>query len=262
MYASKDTQKENINNVVSDQNKVNSIQINNFFDNRPEAIAQRKLVDLINNNRNHNKITAFSNNDRPLTQGSPPIQLEASLEEVKNIGEQILGHSVNELDDTDENNQPPTQNKVIQRLVNPAISLGNPYTFQVEPADIGTGTATTLGTRNYVNGGGAPLFPTASFAYGFFPGGGGWAPGAAPGPLQVAPNPPAPPGVAYDVGHALGRQNGGLGHVNNWVFPQDRNVNRGWAGTFPLWRAHENAFRNGVQALPPGGFGIWHVSLP
>lgn len=193
--------------------------------------------------------------------GNLSIQLYATLDDVKKTGEKILGHKVELLDEEAEQNQAPTQKMVAQRLINAPVSLNNPYTFQVEPGDIGTGTATTPATRAFVNGPGAPLAPTATFSYGFFPGGGAWIAGAAPGPLNIAPNPP-PLGGNYDAGHALGRQNGGLGHVNAWVFPQDRNVNRGWAGTFPLWRAHENAFRAGVAALPPGGFGIWHVTLP
>lgn len=239
------------------QKKTNLKQDFVFWDNRPKTIVQRKSVDMLNNAQKPlitttEKINiSFPNN--------LPLQYYATLDDVKKMGEKILGHKVKMEDESLEENKVPVQKKVIQRVV--AHNLGNPYTFQVVPADLGRGTATTPMTRAFVNGPAAPHAPTATFSYGYFPGGGGWMPGAAPGPLLIAPNPP-PVWGNYDAGHALGRQNGGLGHVNNWVFPQDRNVNRGWAGTFPLWRAHENAFNAGVAALPPGGFGIWHVTLP
>ncbi len=190
---------------------------------------------------------------------APPVQRAASMSDVKSAGAKVLKER--------KEKGPAAQRKisgntaVVQRLVNPPIALGNPYTFQVVPADLGTGTATTPGTRAYVNGA-APLFPTVSFAYAFYPPGApGPVGGAAPGALTVVPNPP-PAFGNYDAGHALGRQNGGLGHVNTWVFPQDANINRGWGGTFGLWRAHENAFNAGVAGLAPGGFGIWHVQQP
>jgi len=248
MYAQVDKQKDNKSRGVANsvtQKKSNVKQGFGFVDNRTQPLSTTIL-------KKYNVVQS---------KGTLPIQLYATFDDVKKEGEKILKSNPELIDEETAQQKAPIQNKVVQRLINAPISLGNPYTFQVVPADIGTGTATTPGTRAFVNGGGAPLAPTATFAYGFFPPGAAFVPGAAPGPLNVAPNPP-PIAGNYDAGHALGRQSGGLGHVNNWVFPQDRNVNRGWAGNFPLWRAHENNFRNGVAVLAPGGFGIWHVTLP
>ncbi|WP_233079895.1 eCIS core domain-containing protein [Rheinheimera soli] len=199
-----------------------------------------------------------------------PLQRAATVSDAMKIAEKIKkGKEKNSEGPTTHTAQKkknprtnPDTGEVVQRLVNAPISLNNPYTFMVVPADLGTGTVTTPGTRTYVNNPATPKFPTVSFSYAFYPPGAA-APvaGAAPGPLANIPNPP--PGAGnYDAGHSLGRQNGGRGDLNNWVFPQDAIVNRGWGGTFGIWRAHENAFNAGVAALGPGGFGVWHVQLP
>jgi hypothetical protein len=138
---------------------------------------------------------------------------------------------------------------VAQRAVN-AISLGNPYTFTITKADLGTGTKTSAGTRNYVNNVGtakpanvdwAAITWNAMFVQ--------------QTNNQGTVNNPVPAGN-YDAGHALARQNGGLGNNNAWVFPQNPDVNQGHAGRHADWRAHEQQFHNDVNTH---GAGVWAV---
>jgi Domain of unknown function (DUF4157) len=72
-------------------------------------------------------------------------------------------------------------------------------------------------------------------------------------------------GSYWDAGHKLGRQNGGYGDVNSWVFPQNPAFNQGNSRnmddveeTYPLWREFENEFHEGVKS---DGGGVWWIKL-
>jgi RHS repeat-associated protein len=50
-----------------------------------------------------------------------------------------------------------------------------------------------------------------------------------------------------DAGHIIGRQLGGSGMTQNNLFAQEKSHNRGWAGTYQLWRAYENTIEKAVN---------------
>jgi RHS repeat-associated protein len=57
-----------------------------------------------------------------------------------------------------------------------------------------------------------------------------------------------------DAGHIIGRQLGGSGKNHNNLFSQERNHNRGWAGTYQKWREYENKIA-GITSTPVGRRG-------
>lgn len=142
--------------------------------------------------------------------------------------------------------------------------------FTVLKSDLGTGTVTSKGTREYVNAltTGKPdsiLFDYATEK------------NTAKASQEVkgnknayeVENPEADrsykSGSLWDAGHKLGRQNGGLGDNNDWVFPQNPAFNQGNSRnmndveeTNPLWRKHEDAFNEGVAN---DGGGVWWIKL-
>lgn len=151
----------------------------------------------------------------------------------------------------------PTQLKVIQ-LVS-AVKLGNPYEFDVEKSDLGTGTATSQATRDSVNS--WVNVPTKiDWEYEIY--------NIANGNKLVlddkgtTDNPaPQKTGQRYDAGHSLGRQNGGLGDDEKWVFPQNPQINRGnmfnGTKTYKDWREPENIFHKAVEDY---GKGKWKIT--
>ncbi|MDR0802980.1 hypothetical protein [Fluviicola sp.] len=149
-----------------------------------------------------------------------------------------------------------TNNQVAQLRID--LQTGYPFEYIINQNDLNNGTGTTPAVRNFVNAGG-PVPNPVNFAYAtyrtLFDAQNGLNAVMASGP-QVAPNPQIP-GVNWDAGHALARQNGGLGYLNQHVFPQNREVNRGWNGTFGLWRAHEVNFHNAVGNN--NHYGRWRV---
>lgn len=136
------------------------------------------------------------------------------------------------------------------------IQLGNPFEYIIDRAELWNGTKTTQNTRNFVNNQAiVPNNITLDYAiYNTFN-------DALFGINHIfatnnnVPNPQLP-GVRWDAGHALARENGGLGNNVNHVFPQNRIINRGWGGTYHLWRAHEDNFN---QQVAQHGYGRWRV---
>lgn len=148
---------------------------------------------------------------------------------------------------------PPQQTAQLTRI---DIATGGPYEYAIDWLALGSGTGTTPFTRAAVNAQGNPpnsfhfLYAIYNTAADTMADANRQAWGTA-----IVPNPPIP-GTPWDAGHALARQNGGWGHTPAHVFPQNRNVNRGWNGTFGLWRQHEVNFNAGVAAH---GFGRWRI---
>lgn len=138
------------------------------------------------------------------------------------------------------------------------IQIGDPFDYIIDAAELWNGTRTNQNTRNHVNNGVVPPPNNITLDYAIY------------NTLNDAmfgintifatnsnvPNPQLP-GVRWDAGHALARENGGLGHNINHVFPQNRIINRGWGGTYHLWRAHEDNFN---QKVARHGYGRWRVS--
>ncbi len=158
---------------------------------------------------------------------------------------------------------------LIQRAVTRSTHEGGEL-FSITKSDLGTGTATTQGTRDYVNDAKTYKPDTVLFDY-------------ATGANKVAGkntvtardeahkmgNPEADrsykSGKIWDAGHKLGRQNGGKGDENDWVFPQNPALNQGnrrnmdgIEETHTKWRAHEDEFRKGVDK---DGAGAWWIKL-
>ncbi len=138
---------------------------------------------------------------------------------------------------------------VAQLFVNPDPAIGSARSFRVYAADLGTGTNTTPAVRAWVQGRPTQFRYTNCIAGVPQPWVQGW---------TAAPNPP-PVGAPWDAGHVLARQNGGPGNLanDNYIMPQNPQVNRGNAGTYASWRAHEVAFHTLVAA---SGEGIWEVN--
>jgi hypothetical protein len=142
--------------------------------------------------------------------------------------------------------------------------------FTVLRSDLGTGTGTSSGTREYVNASSTTKPDSILFDY-------ATSKNTAKASHEVkgnvnayeVENPEADrsyrSGRMWDAGHKLGRQNGGLGNENDWVFPQNPAFNQGNSRnmddveeTRPYWREHEDAFNAGVAS---DGGGAWWIKL-
>ncbi|MDO1529057.1 DUF4157 domain-containing protein [Fulvimonas sp. R45] len=149
-------------------------------------------------------------------------------------------------------------------------SWGGGDLFTVLKSDLNTGTGTSKGTREYVNSPGTYKPSSVLFDYGADK-------SAIKAKYKVTINKNAyevdnseadysyKSGSLWDAGHKLGRQNGGLGDDNDWVFPQNPAFNQGNSRnmddveeTYPLWREHENTFHQGVK---DHGSGVWWIKL-
>jgi hypothetical protein len=126
----------------------------------------------------------------------------------------------------------------------------------VGPGDVGGGTGTNPGVRQYVNSP-AAQFPQEiriSFAAGGVDGNSSF------------PNYPLAPGQRADAGHIFGRQYGGIGNQNAAVFPQHPQTNRGnsYQGepTRELWRGPEDAVRGQAQAGNPVDVSVALYNVP
>jgi hypothetical protein len=101
------------------------------------------------------------------------------------------------------------------------------------------GTATSQGTRDYVNNPSTPVPQEVRMS---------WHSGQQSGATEFA-NPPSHSG-RWDAGHMVARQNGGPGNVNEGVFPQNAQINRGnslhGTPTFDTWRGHEQAMNQSL----------------
>jgi hypothetical protein len=149
--------------------------------------------------------------------------------------------------------QPSTTLSIIQRL---KAQLGNPAIFEVDKNDMSGGTPTSIETREYVNEPKTPKHGTINWSYSI-PGTKIKDSGTASNPSSIKSN------GRWDAGHLLGRQNGGKGDINSWVFPQNPQINRGNYDdadnpTYVDWRGVENTFHDNVNTY---GKGIWQVSL-
>lgn len=142
--------------------------------------------------------------------------------------------------------------------------------FTVLDSDLGTGTGTSEGTRNYVNDPGTDKPDSILFDYATNKNT-AKASQAVKGNKYAyeTENPEADrsykSGRHWDAGHKLGRQNGGLGDQDDWVFPQNPAFNQGNSRnmddveeTYPLWRGYENDFHDGVAS---DGGGVWWIKL-
>ncbi|MGV3609585.1 MAG: DUF4157 domain-containing protein, partial [Fluviicola sp.] len=161
--------------------------------------------------------------------------------------------------------------KVVQRVPTQE-SWGGGTLFTVLKKDLGKGTVTSKGTREYVNDPSTYKPKKIKFDY------------ATSGSTKVAEtavitnpdawvakNPKAArsykSGSYWDAGHKLGKQNGGLGDDNDWVFPQNPSLNQGNSRneddvpeeTHPIWRSHEDHFHDDVESK---GGGVWWIQLP
>lgn len=148
------------------------------------------------------------------------------------------------------------QQQVIQRVS--AVSVDDPYEFEVTRGDLGNGTDTTQHTRDSVNS--WKKFPTGiNWSYSIYDVGDNYIDGDKG---YTSNPPPQKVGQRYDAGHSLGRQNGGLGDDSQWVFPQNPQINRGnrFNGnkTYKQWREPENVFHNAVNDY---GKGTWKIKL-
>ncbi|MDQ1559872.1 MAG: hypothetical protein QOD32_2932 [Pyrinomonadaceae bacterium] len=130
------------------------------------------------------------------------------------------------------------------------------YAGNVTAADIGTGTGTNQGTRNYVNSATTPYPQEIRIEYN----------SGVTGNFSSFPNQPLAPGQRADAGHIFGRQFGGYGNQNASVFPQHPQTNRGnsYQGqpTRDLWRAHEDAIRAQAQSGNPTDVSVALYSTP
>ncbi|BAZ50299.1 hypothetical protein NIES4103_29150 [Nostoc sp. NIES-4103] len=117
------------------------------------------------------------------------------------------------------------------------------YSSTVNPTDLGQGTGTTQGTRNYVNSISYPQQVSMSYSNG------------SQGGHTEFENAPLRSGQRADAGHIRGQQNGGYGNQNAAVFPQNPQQNRGnhlnGQPTRAIWREHEDNIRNLTQGGQP-----------
>ena len=125
------------------------------------------------------------------------------------------------------------------------LRSGDIYHGRVDQGDIGTGSGTSKGTRQYVNDPGTPYPKQVSIEYAGVkkPGRGG---------RSEFRNKPLAKGQKADAGHIFGRQFGGIGNQNASVFPQHPQTNRGnkhkGKATRHKWRAHEDQVRRMAQS--------------
>lgn len=142
-------------------------------------------------------------------------------------------------------------------------SLGdekNPvYDFTVDKADMKNGSGTSTGTRDYVNS--WKVVPgTVNYSYKIYDVSNG--DNLVDQDAGTTDNPdPMKANQRWDAGHSLGRQNGGLGDVDGWVFPQNPQFNRGnsYNGqkTYQDWRYCENVFHDSVNQYGKGRWTVW-----
>lgn len=129
------------------------------------------------------------------------------------------------------------------------------YHGNIGPADIGTGTGTSQGTRTYVNS--IPYPQEVRIEYSSGGGVGGY---------SSFPNQPLAPGQRADAGHIFGAQYGGFGNQNASVFPQHPQTNRGNSyqgqSTSHLWRGHEDTVRREAQGGNQVGVSVAVHSAP
>lgn len=145
----------------------------------------------------------------------------------------------------------------IQRL-RQDLQTGFPYEYIVDKNALGTGSGTTPAIRNAVNAPNINPPQNLKLQYAIYNSLNA-AQNGVPHVYQTivnVPNPPLPK-TNWDAGHALAKQNGGSGDNINHVFPQNRIINRGWAGTFGQWRGHEQTFHDDVQIH---GYGRWKLT--
>lgn len=162
-----------------------------------------------------------------------------------------------------------TKNKIIQRVTKSSWNGGDLFT--VEHSDLNCGTSTTDDTRTYVNT--LNCIPTkVHFDYAVS----NVSTNDAVVAVKSAPNVyvadnikadnPYKSGRYWDAGHKLARQNGGYGHLNDWVFPQTPSMNQGNSRlmntqqySFPFWREHENNFNKLMSDSK--AHGCWWLQL-
>ena len=143
--------------------------------------------------------------------------------------------------------------------------------FTVLKSDLNKGTATSQGTRDYVNDPSTYKPKSILFDYST----------AKTKKIATsivlanrvalaADNPKAArsykSGKFWDAGHKLGKQNGGPGNEDEWVFPQNPALNQGNSRneddvpeeTHPIWRAYEDDFH---QKVNRDGGGVWWIQL-
>jgi hypothetical protein len=134
------------------------------------------------------------------------------------------------------------------------VSGKNNASFSVKKGDLGSGSNTNEGTRNFVNDVKTPVPSTVSWSY---------SSGTDSDSGTVDNDSSNKSSGRWDAGHLLGRQNGGRGDLDDWVFPQNPQVNRGNSDdygnpTYEEWRKPENNFK---EAVNKNGSGTWNVSL-
>ena len=150
-----------------------------------------------------------------------------------------------------------TKNTLLQCLRYDIHTGGFPFEYVIDSNELGRGTKTNPVTRNHVNNNmiapnnfnlvyvtytnKADALNDVGHIY--------------RSPILQVQN-PVIPGTRWDAGHALARQNGGLGDIVNHVFPQNKIINRGWNGTYNNWKFYEQDFHNKVFR---DGFGRWHI---
>ena len=198
-------------------------------DNRKKTLAQAKLIYQMQQNPEKDEETKLENSKPDKIR---PMQLK-SIRKV-----------------------PISPKQHITQFARLDIATGGPYEYAIDLFALGAGTGTTPATRMAVNAGFIPPNPF-NLLYAVYntpadtmadTNRQAWA-------NVIVPNPPIP-GTNWDAGHALAKKNGGWGHIATHVFPQNRTINRGWAGTFGLWRQHEVNFNAGVAAH---GYGRWRI---
>ncbi len=160
---------------------------------------------------------------------------------------------------------------VLQRVTKTAV--GGWERFEVHKGDLGKGSGTNASTRAHVNDPSTKKPSSVQFAYHEI--------GVAPSSITAnkIDNPQSTlsykSGSYWDAGHKLGRQNGGSGVDNDWVFPQTPSVNQGNTRNMTdlekqqyetfvdsqggdtmsqKWRAHEDSFNSLVTKSSAGGY--------
>jgi len=163
---------------------------------------------------------------------------------------------------------------LIQRTPSKGTHSGGDL-FGVAKSDLNTGTDTTKKTRDHVND--ASTTKPSAILFDFLTASTGSK--ARSGVVSNAlafetENPkadlPYSSGNYWDAGHKLGKQNGGLGDNNDWVFPQtpaynqgnSKNMNKSTMATIGKtrdeWRGLEDEFHDGVAS---DGAGYWWIKL-
>ena len=110
------------------------------------------------------------------------------------------------------------------------------YSTNIPPSNRNQGTYTTPATRAYAQNPQTPRPAFVSFAY------------SSTGNTQGYSFMPNDTSGSIDAGHIVGRQNGGFGHHNPAIFPQNRDYNQGHKGHFSEWRAQEDQVNKELRA--------------